>query len=168
MISISNASKKIGISTTAVNKRIAKLHIKKVRRGRFSCINQEDFEKISALSFHEEETEPDETPLKLHETKENFTKPEILIKEKTSRIQFLEEELRAKNEQLQNMQRLIDQQQQLSLKDKNENESLITRIERLETTRAKRLSSDGILPTQEWLENFKNQVMRNIEEFQTI
>ena len=69
MISTLEIARRLGITSVAVNNRIKKLEIEKIRRGVFAYVTEDDFERIAKLPL-----EPSEQTTSISTNTNSFTK----------------------------------------------------------------------------------------------
>ena len=69
MISTLEIARRLGITSVAVNNRIKKLEIEKIRRGVFAYVTEDDFERIAKLPL-----EPSEQTTSISTNSNSFTK----------------------------------------------------------------------------------------------
>lgn len=109
MKTLSEIAKLEGVSLPAIHAWVEKLEIKRVKKGRSVYISEEDAQRI-------QEARNTLNQMKLNEVKlSEVSEKEVLERE----LDFLHEQLRKKDRHLEELHRLLDQEQQLSLlKDK--------------------------------------------------
>ena len=108
MISTLEIARRLGITSVAVNNRIKKLEIEKIRRGVFAYVTEDDFERIAKLPL-----EPTEQTTSISTNSNSFTK--------FSPVDPLISENRALRQQLNDLQQEIQkkdlqQQEQLQMR----------------------------------------------------
>ena len=117
MISTLEIAKRLGITSVAVNNRIKKLEIEKIRRGVFAYVTEDDFEHIAKLPL-----EPSEQTTSISTNSNSFTKfPPVdpLISENRAlrqQLNDLQQEIQQKDQQQQEQLRMrqIDAEQERS------------------------------------------------------
>ena len=117
MISTLEIARRLGITSVAVNNRIKKLEIEKIRRGVFAYVTEDDFERIAKLPL-----EPSEQTTSISTNTNSFTKfPPVdpLISENRAlrqQLNDLQQEIQQKDLQQQEQLRMrqIDVEQERS------------------------------------------------------
>ena len=116
MIGITEAARKLEISDTTLNRRLKKLSITKVKKGRLAYISEEDFEKVKAMEINPStHSTPSQIPFNLEEV--GFLREQLQQKDSLhlNQLQMLKEQLEQKDKQIGELQKSLDQEQQLSL-----------------------------------------------------
>ena len=118
MLSISEVAKELGISRQALNRKIKQSRIPKTKNGRNVFLQESDVEKLRAGTWKQRTETEKET--------------------ETDTVSILRRELEVKNQQIENLQKSLDQSQQLNAYDKRAVEELTSRIKLLEAPRKRK------------------------------
>ena len=126
MLSISEVAKELGISRQALNRKIKQSRIPKTKNGRNVFLQESDVEKLRAGTWKQRTETEKET--------------------ETDTVSILRRELEAKNQQIENLQKSLDQSQQLHAHDKRVVDELTSRVKLLEGPKKNRFI--------EWIKSF--------------
>jgi len=162
MKSIAEVAKELNVSSKTVNRWVKRLGVQGEKKGRFVYLSEEDIEQIK--EGMEDKTK--DTKQDTGQTDKGHVQGSVPNSVLVQQLQFLQEQLKAKDELLIQQAKHLDQQQQLSLKDKQQIEQLSFRIEEINAQRKLLAPEKGILPSQEWLEGFVVECEKSQEEIQ--